>query len=76
MENGLTKDEIASVNNAVESMKRVGLFCENCRNTTCICDAFGNAPDEEDPDYDDSHECCDDCGCYHGHHPWCDEYCE
>lgn len=24
-----------------------------------------------DPDEDDSHECCDDCGCYHGHHPWC-----
>ena len=24
-------------------------------------------------DIDDSNECCDDCGCYHGHHPWCGE---
>ena len=24
-------------------------------------------------DDDDSSECCDDCGCYHGHHPWCGE---
>lgn len=26
----------------------------------------------EDPDYDDSDECCEECGCYHGHHSWCD----
>lgn len=26
----------------------------------------------DDEEEDDSHECCEDCGCYHGHHPWCD----
>jgi len=23
-------------------------------------------------EYDDSDQCCDECGCYHGHHPWCE----
>lgn len=32
--------------------------------------------DEYDPDSDDSHECCEECGCYHGHNPWCGYYSE
>lgn len=36
-------------------------FCQNCKHNW------------DDNDIDDSNECCDDCGCYHGHHPWCDE---
>lgn len=24
-------------------------------------------------DEDDGQECCDYCGCHHGHHPWCNE---
>jgi len=45
--------------------------------TAVETDKFGNNIHddyEEDPDCDDSNECCEDCGCYHGHHPWCDEY--
>ena len=25
----------------------------------------------EDDDLHDHDECCEDCGCYHGHNPWC-----
>lgn len=25
-----------------------------------------------DPDANDGN--CEECGCYHGHHPWCSEY--
>lgn len=28
---------------------------------------------EEDDDYEGNDECCDECGCYHGHNPWCSE---
>jgi len=32
--------------------------------------------DEYNPDSDDSDECCEECGCYHGHNSWCSESCE
>jgi len=28
---------------------------------------------DHDEDYDDSDECCDECGCYHSHYSWCRE---
>ena len=28
---------------------------------------------QDDEDYDDRDECCEECGCYHGHHSWCRE---
>ena len=38
---------------------------------------INNYLDDDDWDDEDTNGCCDDCGCYHGHHPWCghsDEY--
>jgi hypothetical protein len=33
----MTNDEKQSIINAINSMQRIGLFCEICRNVTCIC---------------------------------------
>jgi len=33
----MTHDEKQSILNAINSMQRIGLFCEICRNATCIC---------------------------------------
>jgi len=33
----MTNDEKKSIINAINSMQRIGLFCEICRNATCIC---------------------------------------
>jgi len=44
-------------------------FCGDVKN-----DKYQNDADtDDDEDYDDSDECCDTCGCYHGHHSWCRE---
>jgi hypothetical protein len=29
--------------------------------------------DDSLEEYSKDDECCDDCGCYHGHHTWCDQ---
>lgn len=33
----MTNDEKQSILNSINSMQRIGLFCEICRNATCIC---------------------------------------
>ena len=42
-----------------------------------LCNVVGSEDSVDDwDDYDDEEGndgCCDDCGCYHGHHPWCGE---
>jgi hypothetical protein len=28
---------------------------------------------EEEREYSEDDGCCEECHCYHGHHPWCSE---
>jgi len=148
MENGLTKDELNSIENAVNSMKRIGLFCDRCKrisvgdnlylisndhiqdgdwcvytngidleksfidtyiplkyypdtiigaehflpfkimtstddfcnkcqNVACCCDAFGNAPSEDDLEYDEPNieiELCKYCNHFHDIDRDCDDF--
>lgn len=46
-------------------------FCGDVKKDKSESDA--DTDHNEDEDYDDSYECCDTCGCYHGHHSWCRE---
>lgn len=65
MENGLTKDEINNINNAVNAMAKVGLFCKNCRNVSCTCkDNLQVDKDDYDDDYDNI-GLCTYCNHYH-----------
>jgi hypothetical protein len=77
MENGLTKDEINSINNAVNAMAKVKLFCDICRNVSCICKIGENTSiikatlfyeyeeeEEEEEEYDNI-GLCSYCNHYH-----------
>ena len=76
MENGLTKDEINNINNTVNAMEKVGLFCNYCRNVTCICKIgedtsiikvtlFNEEEYEEDEQDYDNIGLCPYCNHYH-----------
>lgn len=68
------KDKLSDFNRAraERTNENSGLHLQNVTNRTSP-EKYVHMPeyDDYDPDYDDSDECCDYCGCYHGHHPWC-----
>lgn len=73
MENGLTKDEINNINNTVNAMAKVGLFCDYCRNVACICKIGEDTSiikatlfnEDDDEDDDDNIGLCPYCNHYH-----------
>jgi len=64
-----------AISEFLADVKQLNLPLVSHSTSSNINDYDDTYEDEEDPDYDDSHECCDECGCYHGHNPWCGEYC-